>query len=57
MFGPDSTYEAAGGGTLRVKNDQGEKLAGGGGDLVLGGEGIQTKLDWPIMGRAVTISG
>jgi hypothetical protein len=57
MFGPDSTYEVAGGGTLRVKNDQGEKLGEGGGDLVLGGEGIQTKLDCLIKGRAVTLSG
>jgi hypothetical protein len=57
MLGSDSTYEAAGGGALRVRSDRSEKLAEGGGDLALGGEGNPAKLDWLIEGRAVPLSG
>jgi hypothetical protein len=57
MLGSDLTYEAAGGGALRVKSDQSEKLAEGRGDLALGGEGIQTKFYWLIRGRRGGLGG
>jgi hypothetical protein len=40
-----------------VRSDRSEEFAGGGADLALGGEGIQTKLDCLIEGRAVTLFG
>ena len=56
-FSPDTANEAVGGGALRVRSDRSEEFTEGGGNLALGGEGIQTKLDWLIGGRAVTLSG
>jgi hypothetical protein len=45
ILGSDLAYEVAGGGALRVRSNQSEKLAEGGGSLVLGEEGFQSKLD------------